>query len=321
MTVSADRPLSQVLDENNIPQPVRRLTTAWSDLVDRAEASKRETLVLPLRRVNFDVTATVGEAVAGEWPPVRFSDRQERLRLYRQVFDGTLSGLIQDRAYSRVAVNEFRQACLFKGDLLTSVPIGLTPEVVNPAVVANVMGQVVVNLERDGLAVLLSGVGVDGVFMRAVDADCWFPRSDGGHILMVPFVSDQAGTSQPDRVRMTMVEADGRSMEFVFVWAGSRRGELLGRRPLADRQHVTVLYRSPLVPGWGTSLFDDLGPVLLEHTVRLSSYSRILNAHENPLLNVFLADDDLPSFGGSTPLEAEEYETGLDETIRPNGSR
>ena len=324
--VTEDIPLSQVPGVGAMRRQ-QRLLTAYTDLADREEAALREAR-LPLERINWDLYASVAEAVSGEWMPARFNDRQRRLGLYRNVFDGDIvgvggfladaaEGLIEDRSYARVLVNSFRQACLFKADLLTSTEIVQTPEVVPAQQLQNVASRAVVLQERDGGAIVNAGVNEAGPFLRVIDPSCWFPRADGGTVVAVPYTSDEAPTSLPDRLRMHVVEPDGRTMEFLFDYTSLySRGSLISRRALPDRNWFVKIVRAPEVPGWGTSLFDDLAPVLVEYAVRMTSYSKILNAHESPMLNLFVSDEDMPDFGGSTPVEAERWREGADDDAR-----
>ena len=314
--ITQDIPLSQALGEDP-SNP--RVVTPWSELVDRKDVARRETQSLPLRRICWELYATTREAVTGDrWIPPRFTNRQERLALYQQAFDGDLSGLIPDRSYTRVALNEFRQACLFKADLLTSSDIMQTPEIIHPAVLTNAVSACVTSQEQNGIGLLNAGMDEEGEpFIRTIDPLCWFPRMDGGHIVAVPYVSDEATTDIPDRIRMDIIEPDGRAMRWEFEYTSHySKGRQLSRMSLPGLQYVVPVYRSPQVPGWGTSLFDDIAPIALEHMIRMTSYSKILNAHENPILNIFMGEDDVADFGGSTPLEEAEFEAGDQEAAR-----
>ena len=150
--ITQDIPLSDVYAEAK-GEPV---ITKWSSLVDREEATKRETTKLPLKQINWEIYARAEEATDNQtvWIPPRFIERQERLRLYRSMFNGSIGALIPDKSYARVVVNEFRQACLFKADLLTSVEITTSPDLIDSAVLLNALGLAVINLERDGIALL-----------------------------------------------------------------------------------------------------------------------------------------------------------------------
>ena len=308
--ITSDLTLNQVLD-STYGEP--RVATPWSDLVDRKEVSLRETQALPLPRICWELYATVQEAVvSNEWVPVRFHERQNRLSLYQAAFDGHITALIPDHTYARVFINEFRQACLFKADMLTSTEIMTSPETIHPAMLANAISACVTSQEQNGIGLLNAGTDEDGEpFIRTIDPICWFPREDGGHIIAVPYVSNEATTAIPDRIRLDILEPDGRAARFVFEYTSFyTKGEMISREMLPGTQYVVPVYRSPQQPGWGTSLFDDLAPIVLEHTIRMTSYSKILNAHENPMLNIFVDPEDAPDFGGSTPTEEAEYEDG-----------
>ena len=314
--ITQDVPLDSLLNAGGDPN---RVATPWSELVDRQDVTRRETSVLPLKRICWELYATVQEAITtNNWVPPRFTNRQDRLALYQQAFDGDLAGLIPDRSYTRVAVNEFRQSCLFKADLLTSTDIMQTPEVIHPSVLTNAVSACVVSQEQNGIGLLNAGMDDEGMaFIRTIDPLCWFPRMDGGHIVAVPYVSDQSETDIPDRLRMDIIEPDGRAMRFTFEYTSTySKGSQLSRERLPGMQYIVPVYRSPQQPGWGTSLFDDIAPIALEHMVRLTSYSKILNAHENPILNIFMGEDDIADFGGSTPLEEAEFEAGDEEASR-----
>ena len=75
---------------------------------------------LPLRPVNWN-TVTSADNI-GLWPPQPLSDRLQRLRHYRDLFDG-LTGGVSDRALP-VSLNYFQRVPTGIADLLTaSVPI------------------------------------------------------------------------------------------------------------------------------------------------------------------------------------------------------
>ena len=321
--ITTDRPPPDYKDPDD-----ERLLTPYSKLVDREEAYKRETTILPLTTINWELYATVEEALneAGsrkQWIPYRFSERQERLRLYRSLYDGNIKSLIPDPSYARVMVNEFRQACLFTSDILTSVEITPSVEIFNAQVLENAISLAIVMLERDGIALLNTGVDEAGEpFITTVDPSCWFPRRDGGHILYVPYVSDEADTPRYDRAIMTIIEPEGETVEYEFEYqSDNSKGRLIETRPVVGLNFVTPIYRAPTVPGWGTSLFDDLAPIVLEHTIRMTSYSKILNANENPLLNIFLTKEDMPDFGGSDTEEKSDWEAGVSEVAMNRGKQ
>ena len=308
--ITQDIPLNKILDST---YGESRVATPWSDLVDRQEVALRETLALPLERICWELYATTREALSSQdWVPVRFHERQQRLELYQNAYDGHITNLIPDRSYARVFINEFRQACLFKADMLTSTEITTSQEMIHPAMLANAISACVTSQEQNGIGLLNAGVGEDGEpFVRTIDPLCWFPRRDGGHIISVPYVSDEAKTAQADRLMIDISEPDGRTMRFHFEYTSFySKGKLLSSERLEGTSFIVPVYRSPQQPGWGTSLFDDLAPIVLEHTIRMTSYSKILNAHENPMLNVFIDPEDAPDFGGSTPTEEAEYEDG-----------
>ena len=176
--ITQDVPLDSLLNAGGDPN---RVATPWSELVDRQDVTRRETSVLPLKRICWELYATVQEAITtNNWVPPRFTNRQDRLALYQQAFDGDLAGLIPDRSYTRVAVNEFRQSCLFKADLLTSTDIMQTPEVIHPSVLTNAVSACVVSQEQNGIGLLNAGMDDEGMaFIRTIDPLCWFPRMDG----------------------------------------------------------------------------------------------------------------------------------------------
>ena len=116
--ITQDIPLNKILDST---YGESRVATPWSDLVDRQEVALRETLALPLERICWELYATTREALSSQdWVPVRFHERQQRLELYQNAYDGHITNLIPDRSYARVFINEFRQACLFSCLLYTS---------------------------------------------------------------------------------------------------------------------------------------------------------------------------------------------------------
>ena len=288
-------------------EPNATILTPYSKLRNREEDAKRETVKLPLEYVNWELYARESE-IGETWPSVRFDIRDTRIALYEQLYRGNIGPLIVDQSYRRVFVNWFGRCCDIMAKLLTSAEIMVNGVEVDDAMLQNIAADLIIDQIRYGGALLRTTLFEGEPFLQRIDPSCWYPTMDGGHVLSVPYTSDESDSPRHDRIRFTIIREDGSGEERIYTYGGERRSthKLLETNNLESPMFVTKILMSPHTSNdfWGTSKFDDLSPVLLEQTIRLTSYSKILNAHENPMLNRYISESELPEFAGTTPAES-----------------
>lgn len=259
------------------------------------------------------------------WPPTRFSRRDERLGLYRQLWGGNLAYL-SPAAPPRIVTNLFRALPDSHSALLTLAP---------PDVDRSDLGHVircavamVTNMLRSGMA----WPWFDGERLECLDPAQTYPRSDGGMVVGVRFTSSTARSAHPDKIRLTVIEPEGEWRQTVHEYSGSGRSEdtsasgpsigTLGHRSghvprigaevrevAAGQGNAVPWVALPPANGqWGTSRFDDLAPLVLALAQMHGKRVVILDKHAKPILTfrVHNADIDDAVANYSGPADGAE---------------
>ena len=277
----------------------------FSSLVQRANAEDLETGQFPLPTINYQIFATEEDISAGgEWPPQRFTGRNDNINLYRQLWNGNLTAISPtDATNLRVGVNHFRRAATIVADLLLSAPIEQSPEdTFIPQELEDAAAKALIDQMRFGGSVITAYLDDNGfAHLMVVDPASFYPTTVGGYISVVPFVSENADSSTFDAVEIRVADEEGRVERNVHQWDNGTIGDQIESLDPISTSFSVIVPRSPLIDGWGTSAFTDMAPVVLEQAIRLSSYSHVLNAHESPTLvyttslrdvDILAVDDD-----------------------------
>jgi len=264
--------------------------------------------VLPLEAVFMDIEhdpdmfmdAITGRAAGRrEWPPPRYQERDYRLALYAELWDGNLMQLVApgDRIPRRFP-NLFRRLpdIIAKLLLTSDLATGLGPDAdrcARPPV------------PRATGLMLRTG----GCWMSAVEGQCrvhnpayTYPLRDAGIVETVP-VPDWP---DPTMLRVTTADTAGAHTVWYQAYSGDSRsgrtvhapwigtlGDMLTEPVTASGSPPVKMLNSPEASGWGTSMFDDLAALVCELAESHDRASSILAVHERPLLTYRIADIDV----------------------------
>ena len=294
----------------------------YSGVVQRPDAEQLEYCNLPLPPINYQIYATIKDLdPQKEWPPMRFKERNKSIGVYRCLWDGDLRIISStSMRHLRVNVNHFRRVSTIVADLLLTAPIAQLPEVVTVSEMEDAASRALVDQMRFGGSIVVTTVGgtseygVDGEFtgimidpetiqLSVIDPEHFYPTSDGGYIIVVPFVSNEAYDYKPDMAEVRICDRNGFVYRRIYKWQNNHFGALVEASPEPiEVSSYIIIPRSPLIDGWGTSAFPDIAPLVLEQAIRLSSYSHVLNMHESPTLvySTALKDVDLLSVDPQT---------------------
>ena len=252
--------------------------------------------------VNYELVMTLEQlAQTRAFPPERFAQRDERLRLFYSLWNGDLTSLVDRREDVAVTVNYFQRFSTEVSEILmTSEPRGGPAELdlIQP------LSEALVDMTRYGLTVL--EWTPDDNELRTVDPRMYYPLDDGGAIFFRPYVSADASSATEDRAEVTVLDAGGGAEERIYSYASGALGDLVETLPLPATFYVAV-GMEPKRPGWGTSSYEIMLPPVLELAKRLSSNSHVLDVNAHPLLMAYMTDaqarDRFPA-SGPNPSEA-----------------
>ena len=277
------------------------------------------TETLPLKDVSFDVYLSprdTGRALPSYWPPPRFTDRDARIDLLRAFWQGDLTDLTDETSAVRLPVNYFRRVTMATNEIL----MGSEPEAALP--IADQAGRGLTDMMRYGGGILWAGRNAERQpFVSTVNPPAWYPRSDGGAVFVMPYLSDEAPTSYADRAEIVTIEGEtGVTTVDDRSWAHGMVGQPEGRQKDGGTSRVFLVPREPLVGRmWGTSLYLDLAPPILEIAKRFTANSQILKDAGAPVLVWYMNDGDarnrFPS-AKDDPTDSDRQEaidTGLEK--------
>lgn len=238
---------------------------------------------LPLRPVNWN-TVTSADNI-GLWPPQPLSDRLQRLRLYRDLFDG-LTGGVSDRALP-VSLNYFQRVPTGIADLLTaSVPIA--PEEEMQGEIEEACYDGIVDMLRYGAALVWTNPFTSRI--EILDPRYWAPTERGWYYLD-PKYSIVDGSI--DEALVYIQDGDVLTAQNRRFLGGSYIGEIVGEEfSEAAPDTLTMAIRTPRVKGWGTSIFDVLAPAIIEMSSRATANSTVLDKFVNPELFYSVAPEN-----------------------------
>ena len=266
-------------------------------LVQRADTSAYETDLLPLKPVNWQLEITesdLGKESRQSWPPARFSDRNDRLALYSRVYTGDHSDFVKDRKLTRVTVNYYRRVINTVVNLLLRVPV---VQVGQPLVSEQMLRHLIADCLQDqmryGAALLRTTTTDEGLTVGVLDPSTWYPMEGGGDLVTHEYTSPEARSSSHDRVRLYLTDGEGYLSVQTRELRGKQIGDLVEPVQEVGRAWTELVPHTPRVTGWGTSIIDDLLPLVLELAVQQTRVSHVLNAHADPTLLVSAEEADL----------------------------
>ncbi|MCY4581602.1 MAG: hypothetical protein OXE50_02200 [Chloroflexi bacterium] len=246
---------------------------------------------LPLRDVDFDLAITDSDLGSGVWPPPRYLDRNNRLLLLWQMWEGDLSGLVEYNEDVQLPVNLFRRVSTSISDLL------LMSEIEAAIDLAYVAYNAIIDMPRFGGAVLWAGVNVEGEpFLSTVLPPYWYAHEDGGHVFILPYVSSRAPSPLYDRAEVVHVEPSG----FTYSQDRGFNGRTFTSAPAEavtnlGTSAVFIVPRAPVFTTWGTALYNDLAAPVLEISKRFTANDDSLDKNQRPVLLWWEDQSDIES--------------------------
>jgi len=251
--------------------------------------------------VNFDLYVTLDDIRPNEeWPPKRFTERDERLKRLEMMWRGDLGPTV-DLGENPVVLNRFKTySTQLANLLLMEDPVAEGLAVLNGNLVEmtdapgpgqsdglpEVCFDTIIDLTRYGGAILLKL----GNTLTIPEPPKWYPFRGGGMVLSQPWVSDGATTFTPDRIDLLVVR-NGAAATLTFDFGEERLGRLLGMQDHGPASSEVVVRRPPNGI-WGTPKYLDLYTPIVEIARRLSKNSRVLDLYTAPIATFRSSDED-----------------------------
>lgn len=268
---------------------------------------------LPLPEVEWALTVRPGELSANQtWPPARFSERQERLALYHDVWRGDLRRLIDARQLSVASVgaaNLPRRITKFVADLLireqptvgSEDGPGADPEL------SRLLHTTITMAIKNGVGALLFARTSAGPMMRAIDSRWLYPTAEGGWLIAEPrnVRRDMARAFVPDALQVTSIDAEGTANVMVVggtptgVGSDITVGPVTAAVELGEALLLPILALPEAAEGrWGTSWYDDFLSTVVQKARAMARATRVLDGNSDPLLLMRGNLDDYTSVPG-----------------------
>ena len=283
------------------------ITTIQTALVQHEKAEDLETEAFPIRPVNFLIPATLDDIEDENWPPTRFRNRNYKLELMDDLWDGDFSRFVKNKRSTRVSFNHFRKITTFTVDMLMSSRATLNVEdLMRGGDLVDALCRTITDQMKYGGSTVLGFVygsgdeedeAEDVLELLVVEPQYFYPLLEGGFIVAIPFISEKATGDEYDKARVIVAQPDEdngllKFRDSIYTRSGSSSDRTGGGLSEEDGSEVRtgaasakVILRSPITSyGWGTPIFNDIAPLVLEQSIRLSSFSHVLNANEKPTL-------------------------------------
>ncbi len=267
-------------------------------LVQRPETRDYETNKLPLAPINWALEITeadLSKESRASWPPTRFRERQNRLALYSRVYTGDHSDFVTDRKLTRVSVNYYRRVINAVTNLLLRVPVEQVGQpLIDDQALRHLIADCLLDQMRYGAALLRTTIDPTGdLRVGVVDPATWYPVEGGGDLVTYEYTSAEAMSAAADRVTMFLTDADGFLVKQDRELQHGQIGDAVSPPEDVGRAWTQVVPHTPRVAGWGTSLIDDLLPLVLELAIQQTRISHVLNAHSEPTLLAIAEQSEL----------------------------
>lgn len=260
----------------------------------------------PFVRANLSVPVSLADFAPGAyWPPTKLNWRRDRLEHYDRLYNGDFSRHLADPNSGNLFVNYFeRIPTLIAAILLTSDPEVDEGEV---GMVARFLSDAAVNAMVYGRAYL---VRIGEELMSPQTTGCWDGEEDGTLFMLTLSTTADAVDGRPNRAHLAMIDADG---ETVVTRTQSWQGGALNPNdwstggtfgpilegPNSDPGTFACVDRPPRRDGWGKSLFDLIGPIVVALAARMAGIERTVAQHEEPMLAIPIANADTATALGS----------------------
>lgn len=270
----------------------------------RTPPEQRKIINWPLLPVSLNVPVSPEDFERDKtYPPMRMRQRQNRLKIYTDLYRGEFGHFIEDTGALGVNVNYFGRIC----EILSSLLVSSDPpgHLVDPLMVA------IVDLLRFGRTYMFR---VEDEF-HAADPTHAFQTADGETLYIVtPYTSLNSDIGAFDRGIVYALQRQGEGE----VWDAELKDGRWGALGLQETVDGAWGFadRPPVMDGWGKSAFDHLIPIVVQLAIRLTGIERVLAAHEAPTLVLPMSNADAANIVGITGDP-----TSLDQVNKTNINR
>ena len=258
------------------------------------------TIDLPLTPIRWDTPTTPNDIAVGKpWPPLDQDQRLNRLAVYRRIHTGDLTDLVTPTLPG--AINYIESAVSTVTDLVTATDIAIEPNLdgLDSRQVALAAAELVTDILRFGGGWVHAALRPDTELALTSPDPAQVFRLEDGSMLM--------GTELASGSRVVLESlVDGVSV--IRVHDRNRDTKILGRQinevDGGEGALVSVV-GIPRIPGWGTAYVDGLLAPAVRANLRDVSVDAIADAHEHPLLAVWMDPEDYDAFARGDVLDED----------------
>ena len=258
-------------------------------------------------RVSFDIYLAEDDIQANkEFPPTRFTDRNQRLAMLEKMWYGDVSDFVvsANRNQMPVIINYWQDySTRIANLLLMEEPSNVPVEVVY---------DLLIDMTRYGAAIAYT---LDGE-LNSADAASFYPVSNGNGIVVAPLTSDQAESSRPDRIEVweMPMEAAGTISRYLFEWNSDTFGKLIEVEENVGNGQMIIIPNMPRFGIWGTSNYVNIANPIIEITNRFTRNSRVLDLNGRPVPFMQMAEADAEAVYDTS--DNPSWDSYSDDTIR-----
>lgn len=263
------------------------------DKSGRPPAAMRKMANWPLPEIAWTRTLVDSDFDTGsEFPPKRCRPLQRRLDMYARLARGDFSDFINDKASRQVMANLFSRLPNVLAFLMCQTLDTERQDIIDAALTT------IIHQERYGRSFPLA---VDGM-LTTMDSRWCYDHEDGDLVIIRPISTTDNQVESYNALEFSKIPMAGAGMTGLrwtqkAQWTSGRvrLGTMLSEEEMVDAEFEQV-DRPPLNDdGWGTSAFDDIIPLVVPLSARLSGIDGALTVHELPTLIV-----------PATPAEVQE---------------
>lgn len=224
-------------------------------------------------------------------PPPVARPRIKRLKAYRDLYNSDYSPLLLPDSETIVKGNEFRQTPDGYADFLMAFPPTFDPPLPDEFDMSALMTELtcaIVDMIRYGFALLYSEPGTPAMpgGIHCWNPIDWYPAEgpDRAAYVQTQMALREDGRHTTQRILTATILDQTMEVHVGGVTSGKGVDRQMTTEPMIREAFpVQVCALPPLVDGyWGTSLYDEMIPVVAELTRRASGMSTILRDHERP---------------------------------------
>ena len=260
-------------------------------------------------------------SLSGNYPFEGFRTRNENYAVYSALMRGDYTHFLDLNEKLTVVVNYFSRLSAALVDMLFITPpsVGENNEL-NVSMLDSMQG-LTSDLTSHGNGV----VTFDGTELESIDPGRAFVTGeDEDYFSIITIVQDEYLERQI--VPMVGTEADADVLfteryKYTGSYGSGTISSVMEEDVDEDEDEITAIeiQRVPIVNGIGTSMYDDLIPLVVELSRRYSKNSKTLDAHADPLLIAYMSDTEYQSLGREfdpTAQTAKEQMAAADKALK-----